>query len=78
MEAKKQMFLRRFGIWIDVSIVVLAALAAWSLAIPDSLMNADLKNFLGATLTMIVGILKGLQMIFKTKKNGENGTAQYR
>lgn len=38
----------------DASVVLLGALAIWSLSIPDSFMNPETKNFLGATFTLLV------------------------
>lgn len=46
----------------NISIIILGALAGWSLTIPDSWISLDIKNFIGSTLTMLVSILKGLEM----------------
>ena len=53
--------------WLKIisnySIMILGALAIWSLSIPDKYATAETKNFLGSTITLIVTILKGFELL---------------
>lgn len=53
--------------WLKVisnySIMILGALAVWSMTIPEKYASADAKNFLGSTLTLLVTILKGFELL---------------
>lgn len=51
-----------------IIIIVMPAFAIWALTIPERFIAADIKNFIGASATFFVAILKGLQ-IFTGKKD---------
>jgi hypothetical protein len=47
----------------DIAIIILGAFAVYVLSIPDSILTPDNKNFIGATATFLVSILKGIEML---------------
>ncbi|MDB5283618.1 MAG: hypothetical protein JWO06_2693 [Bacteroidota bacterium] len=62
-------------VWMDrlinaLIIIVMPAFAAFVLAVPNNIINADVKNFLGAFGTFIIAVLKGLQFLIGEEKTG--------
>ena len=49
-------------------IIVMPALATFILAIPNEILSADAKNFLGALATFGLALLKGLQFLMGEEK----------
>jgi len=46
----------------DAVIIVLGALAIYSLSIPESIMTLENKNFVGATFTFIAGLITAFKV----------------
>lgn len=69
LKINKRVSPKWFQYSLSISIVVLGALAGWSLTVPDEWIAPHTKNFVGATLTMLVSIAKSVELLFfKTAK----------
>lgn len=52
-------------------IIILGALAVWALTIPDNIMSAENKNWLGGSFTFAVSIIEVIR-IFSGQNKTEN------